>query len=78
MTEQERQELEKCSRRIAELLYQEAVEQGAPLTNLGGIEATVRSQLQEYVSPTIGSFFVNRPVERAKDISESSTASSDA
>jgi hypothetical protein len=77
MTEQERQELEQCSRRIAELLYQEAVEQEAPLSNLGGIESTIRSQLQEYVSPTIGAFFAKPPAGPAKDIPESSTASSD-
>lgn len=78
MTEQDRQELEQCSRRIAELLYKEAVEQERPLSNLGEIEATVRSQLQESVSPTIGSFFAKPPVERMKDTPESSTASSDA
>lgn len=77
MTEKERQELEQCSRRIAELLYKEAVEQGRPVSNLGGIESTVRSQLQEYVSPTIGNFFVKHPAEQSKDIPESSTASSD-
>jgi hypothetical protein len=77
MTEQERQELEQCSRRIAELLYAEAVEQEAPLSHLGGIESTIRRQLQEYVSPTIGAFFARPPVEPAKDIPESSTASSD-
>ena len=77
MTEQEHQELEQCSRRIAELLYKEAVEQQRPVSNLAGIEATVRSQLQEYVCPTIGFFFVKRPVERAKDTHECSTASSD-
>lgn len=63
MTEEERQELEQCSRRIAELLYKEAVEQERPVSNLGGIEATIRSQLQEYVSPTIGSFFAKPPAE---------------
>ena len=77
MTEQERQELEQCSRRIAELLYQEAVEQEAPVSNLGGIESTIRSQLQEYVSPTIGAFFAKPPAEQAKDIPDSSTASSE-
>jgi hypothetical protein len=63
MTEEERQELEQCSRRIAELLYKEAVEQERPVSNLGGIEATIRSQLQEYISPTIGSFFAKPPAE---------------
>lgn len=61
MTEEERQELEQCSRRIAELLYKEAIEQERPVSNLGGIESTIRTQLQEYVSPTIGSFFAKPP-----------------
>jgi hypothetical protein len=38
MTEEERQELEQCSHRIAELLYQEAIEQKRPVANLAGIE----------------------------------------
>ncbi len=67
MTEEERQELKQCSRRIAELLYQEAVEQQQPVSNLGEIEVTVRSQLQEYVSPTIGPFFAKPQAEAAKD-----------
>ena len=70
MTEQERQELEECSRRIAELLYQEACEQGRPISNLGAIESTIRTQLQDYVSPTIGAFFVKPLVEQGKDILE--------
>jgi UDP-N-acetylenolpyruvoylglucosamine reductase len=77
MTEEERKELEDCSRRIAELLYKEAVDQQRAVSTLGGIEATIRSQMQEYVTPTIGSFFAQPPAEAAKDIRESSTASSD-
>ena len=56
MTEQESQELEQCSCRIDELLYKEAVEQECPVSNLGEIEATTRSQLQESVLPIIGAF----------------------
>jgi hypothetical protein len=78
MTEEERQELEQCSHRIAELLYQEAIEQKRPVANLAGIESTIRSQLQEYVSPTIGAFFAKPPAEPCKDTRESSTVSWDA
>ena len=70
MTEQEREELKQCSRRIAELLYQEACESERPVSNLGAIESTVRAQVQEYVTPTIGEFFVNPPVIQSKDIPE--------
>ena len=64
MTEKEREELEQCSRRIAELLYKEACEQERPVSNLGAIESTIRSQLQEYVSPTIGAFFAKPAAEQ--------------
>lgn len=70
MTEQEREELKQCSLRIAELLYQEACEQERPVSNLGAIESTVRTQLQEYVSPTIGEFFVKPSVRQSKDTRE--------
>lgn len=70
MTEQEREELKQCSLRIAELLYQEACEQERPVSNLGAIESTVRTQLQEYVSPTIGEFFVKPSVRPSKDTRE--------
>ncbi len=70
MTEKEREELKQCSLRIAELLYQEACEQERPVSNLGAIESTVRTQLQEYVTPTIGEFFVKPPVVQSKDILE--------
>ena len=75
MTEQERQELEQCSRRIAELLYQEACEQEHPVSTLGAIESTIRTQVQEYVTPTIGAFFVKPPAEPNPDINGPSTVS---
>ena len=68
MTPEERQELLQCSERIAQLLYQEACEQNRPLSNLGAIEATVRAQLQEYVSPTVGAFFAKPSVGQPQDI----------
>ena len=70
MTEQDREELKQCSLRIAELLYQEACEQELLVSNLGAIESTVRAQVQEYVTPTIGEFFVKPPVTQSKDIPE--------
>jgi len=57
MTPEERQELLQCSQRIAELLYQEACEQNQPMANLGAIESTVRSQVQDHITPVIGEFF---------------------
>lgn len=76
MTEAEREELKQCSRRLAELLYQEACEEDRPVSTLGAIESTVRTQLQEHVSPTIGAFFAPPPVALKKDTPEPSTACS--
>ena len=77
MTEAEREELKQCSRRLAELLYQEACEEDRPVSSLGAIEATVRTQLQEHVSPAIGAFFAKPSVGLEKDIPEPSIACSD-
>jgi len=68
MTPAERQELLKCSQRIAELLYQEACEQDQPMANLGAIESTVRAQVQEHVTPAIGEFFAKPSRAPMKDI----------
>lgn len=57
MTPEERNELLACRQRIAELLYQEAEEQGQSLSTLGEIESTVREQIQIHVAPAIGEFF---------------------
>lgn len=67
MTPEERQELLQCSQRIAELLYQEACEQDQAMANLGAIEATVRAQVQEHVTPVIGEFFAKPSPAQAKD-----------
>ena len=67
MTPEDRQELRQCSERIAQLLYQEACEQGRLIANLGAIESTVRTQMQETVSPTIGEFFADKSVAPAQD-----------
>ena len=67
MTPADRQDLLQCSQRIAELLYQEACEQNQPLANLGAIESTVRSQVQDHVTPVIGEFFAKPSPARTKD-----------
>lgn len=70
MTSEERDELLACSRRIAELLYQEAREQEQPLSTLGEIEVTVREQVQAHVTPVIGAFFAKPSVVRVTAINE--------
>lgn len=57
MTPEKRRELQQCSQRMAELLYEEACEQNRSMTTLGAIESTVRAQVQEHVTPVIGEFF---------------------
>jgi hypothetical protein len=53
---QERQErLKACIQELATLLYEEADQ--SKLTDLEGIEKTVRSQILEHVSPEIAFFY---------------------
>ena len=70
MTPEDREELLKCSQRIAEILYQDACEQEHPIINLGAIESTVRGQIQAYVTPAIGEFFVKPSAAPTRDMSE--------
>ena len=67
MSPEDRQELVACRQRIAELLYQDACEQGHSLLTLGEIETTVRAQLQTHVEPAIGEFFAKPSRARVKD-----------
>lgn len=67
MTEAEQAELKQCSHRLAELLYKEACEEGRPVSSLAMIESTIRTQLQEQVSPTIGIFFAKPSAALEKD-----------
>lgn len=68
-------ELQAHARAIAALLYEEAdTEQ---VQTLAGIEATVRAQLLEHVSPAIGVFLSKRAAARPEDAPENSTASSE-
>jgi len=75
MTPEEQAELSACRQRIAELLYKEACEQGQSLSTLGEIEITVREQIQTYVAPAIGEFFVKPSAAPPMDTPGSSTAS---
>lgn len=54
MTPEEAQALKEHAEAIAAILYKEAGPE--QLTTLAGIEATVREQLLEHVSPNIGAF----------------------
>ena len=52
------------------ILYQDACEQEHPIINLGAIESTVRGQIQAYVTPAIGEFFVKPSAAPTRDMSE--------
>lgn len=62
MTPEEQKELQQCVQRIAEILHRDAQAQDLPMSRLAEIEATVREQLQVYVSPQIGIFLSTKPV----------------
>ena len=66
MTPEERQELDQHVQAIAKILYANA--DNHRMTNLGDIEKVVREQLQEHVSPQIGSFLSTALQKPVKDI----------
>ena len=63
MTPEEKRALDQHVEAIAKILYADADQ--SQMTNLGQIEAGIRAQLQEHVSPQIGVFLsAQRPVPR--------------
>lgn len=66
MTPEERQELDQHVQAIAKILYTNTDKHR--MTNLGDIEKVVREQLQEHVSPQIGSFLSAALQKPVKDI----------
>jgi hypothetical protein len=58
MNEDKQERLKACLKELATLLYEEADK--SQLTNLEGIEKTVRSQILEYVSPEIALFLLSK------------------
>jgi hypothetical protein len=70
---QERQErLKTCLQELATLLYEEA--DPSKLTDLEGIEKTVRSQILELVSPEIALFLSHKQQEQKSVKPEKSKA----
>jgi hypothetical protein len=55
MTPEKQEKLKQYLQGIAEILYQEADE--TQLTNLVGIEETIRGQTLEHITPELGVFF---------------------
>lgn len=62
MTPEQQQEFDHCVQRLAQLLHQDAQEQGLPMKTLAEIETTVRHQIQTQVSPQLGIFLSTRRV----------------
>lgn len=58
MNQDKQERLEACLQELATLLYEEADK--GKLTDLEGIEKTVRSQILELVSPEIALFLSNK------------------
>jgi hypothetical protein len=59
MSEEERQELQKCAKTIGEILHKDNKNrEPKKLKTLEGIEIEVREQIQKYVSPEIGVFLL--------------------
>jgi hypothetical protein len=67
MTPEEKQALDKHVQAIAKILYADADQ--SQMTNLGEIEAVIRDQLQEHISPQLGVFLSQALREQAADTS---------
>jgi hypothetical protein len=62
MNSDKQERLKACLKELATLLYEEADK--SQLTNLEGIEKTVRTQVLEYVSPEIALFLLSKQQEQ--------------
>jgi hypothetical protein len=62
MNEDKQERLKACLEELAGLLYEQADQ--SKLTDLEGIEKTVRSQILELVSPEIALFLSNKKPEQ--------------
>jgi len=62
MNQDKQEQIKACLKELATLLYEEADK--SKLTDLEGIEKTVRSQILELVSPEIALFLSNKKLEQ--------------
>lgn len=62
MNQDKQERIKACVEELATLLYEEADK--SKLTDLEGIEKTVRSQMLERVSPEIALFLSNKKLEQ--------------
>ena len=62
MNQNKQERIKACVEELATLLYEEADK--SKLTDLEGIEKTVRSQMLERVSPEIALFLSNKKLEQ--------------
>lgn len=67
MTPAEKAQLDEHVQAIAKLLYADADK--SKMTNLGQIEAGIRAQLQEHVSPQLGIFLSQKLLVQIADTS---------
>lgn len=74
LTSEQQKSLEYHSREIAKILHAEAAPEA--IETLEGIEKTVREQILEHVSPTIGVFLSKLTQERPRGENARSKASS--
>jgi hypothetical protein len=68
MTPEKQKKLNQYLQGIAEILYEEADE--TQLTNLAGIEKTIREQTLEHITPELGVFFSKRRQEQQQEEDE--------
>lgn len=62
MSQKKQERIQACLKELATLLYEEADK--SKLTDLEGIEKTVRSQILEHVGPEIALFLLSKQQEQ--------------
>lgn len=70
MNPEQSQQLKQHIDAIAQLLHADAQAKGMSLSSLGEIEQTVRSQLQQYVSPQLGIFLSTKAPQQTQGRAE--------
>lgn len=70
MSPEQREQLQLHLSEVAKLLYADADANDMPMDTLAEIEMTVRSQLLNHVSPTLGNFLSKAVQAKTQDITE--------
>ncbi len=71
MTPEQRDQMQHHVSALAQILYDDAQANGMSMGSLGEIEQTVRTQIQNYVSPELGVFLSTQVSAKMREKRES-------